>query len=742
MYPSKEFYKWAGLITALSTSSPQAHGEGIIVDPFDFELSDIKLVTPSLLTESASESPVSITKLQSDDLELLGIYNIVDALRLVPGMLIADEFGSGAVVGYHGTNVNVPRRMEVLFNGSSIYRPGYAGVNWQRLSLDLADLSGIEVIRGASVVDFGSNAFQATVNFIQKPLATMPNAKFEATLADNTERIWAGAKVSLENGQIFTRLFQEESDGFDLSATGKVVDDSYVGKNILVNGIFDFGDNSLFDFSLMTKRYDFDYPGFLGSDIASTLAVANGTIQRSSKIIDNSDNIILKVSSIDTFNNMDADWSIAANINHVERIQPIRQCSPAYLFDPLLAEIDASPNINLVSTDFDLMFRTGFVEGNAQINDSIVNPLSESDFRLLNQLGQRMQAIGIEPIYSTICGTTNTDVNEKRYSLNGRIKVNINNSFVYSGTVEVKRDRAESMTYLGGKVDSDSYNVSSNIQYSSSSNNIFNVGIMFEDNDRTDSAFSYRASYIHQLGELHSLRFTYSVSERLPDIYETERNWRFFHKFEDGFVDYLGQTEGYFFRTSRSPSNLKPETNRTVELGYHLSGEFNKYQMDVKIFREKFENMISEPFDFFNFNLTNSGENALTGFESGAHYQFQRVKLGMSYMYLDSDTQTPFEKSLYSRHSGSLYAITKFGKKLTLGSTFTGSSGIGGTEHLRFDNTISYRGYLYDTDYLIQLTLRHHPKEYRTFTEFSATSPNIVRYENRNQLMLNASLNF
>jgi iron complex outermembrane receptor protein len=149
-------------------------------DPFNISDADINLVTPSLLSASSSESPVSVTKLNTFDLELLGINNIVDALRLVPGMLVADEFGSGSVVGYHGTNVNVPRRMEVLFNGHSIYRPGYAGLNWQRLPLDIPDLTSIEIIRGGSVVDFGSNAFQATVNLIQKPLATMPSAKLEA----------------------------------------------------------------------------------------------------------------------------------------------------------------------------------------------------------------------------------------------------------------------------------------------------------------------------------------------------------------------------------------------------------------------------------------------------------------------------------------------------------------------------------------------------------------------------------
>lgn len=711
-------------------------------DPFNISEADINLVTPSLLSASSSESPVSVTKLNASDLELLGISNIVDALRLVPGMLIADEFGSGSVVGYHGTNVNVPRRMEVLFNGHSIYRPGYAGLNWQRLPLDIPDLTSIEIIRGASVVDFGSNAFQATVNLIQKPLATMPSAKLEASLGQDTHRIWAGTKYAFDNGQVFARFFQEYNSGFDVSAAGKKIPDDTKGKNILMSGIVDVFDNTLIDFSFMSKRYNFEFPGFLGVDTQSALAVANNSLINNGDIEDNSDHAVLKLSSKDNFAGTHIEWKIAANYTHVERDQPIRSCQPAYVFDPLLAKIDDSPNIHLVSSDFDLFFKSGFETGNVVLKDSIVNPLEQSDFDLLLQMGQRMQALGINPGYEPICTNTNTDVEESRYAIKARAKFKPHEKMWFSATAEVRRDKAESETYLGGETKSDSYRASASLQYEIAKHDLLNVGVMFEDNDRTGSALSYRVAYIHQIDKLQSVRLTYSDSKRLPDIYETERVWRFFHTFLDGFVDYLGQREAYFFRTSTSPEGLKAETNRTVEVGYQISGTLNKYHLDAKIFQEEYRDMISEPFDFFDFKLSNKGENRLRGIEFGGHYQFDFAKIGASYLYLDSQTKTPFEGSLYSRHSGSVWTIVPITKAIYVGGTVTGNSDIGGASHLRLDTTLSYKTMLFNKDILSQLIFRRYPDEFRAFTEFSETIPNVIKYNNRNQVTINFSLNF
>jgi hypothetical protein len=43
---------------------------------------------------------------------------------------------------------------------------------------------------------------------------------------------------------------------------------------------------------------------------------------------------------------------------------------------------------------------------------------------------------------------------------------------------------------------------------------------------------------------------------------------------------------------------------------------------------------------------------------------------------------------------------------------------------------------------LSQLIFRRYPDEFRAFTEFSETFPNVIKYNNRNQVTINFSLNF
>ena len=131
----------------------------------------VMYVSPARMASSFLDSPNAVTSLDSATLRKLGITELVDALRLVPGMTASETHGSDVSVGYHGANVNVPRRSEILYNSNRLHRPGYAGAHWYRLPIDLQDLNYIEVIRGTSP-EYGTNSMTSTVNLIQDTIAT------------------------------------------------------------------------------------------------------------------------------------------------------------------------------------------------------------------------------------------------------------------------------------------------------------------------------------------------------------------------------------------------------------------------------------------------------------------------------------------------------------------------------------------------------------------------------------------
>ena len=126
------------------------------------------VLTPSRLRQSLADTPASVTVITSDMIQRYGIASIPEALRLVPGMAVTQATGNDYRINYHGTNILVPRRMNVLIDGLSVYRPALAQVDWKELPVALEDVDRIEVTRGPNSVSYGANSMLAVVNIITK----------------------------------------------------------------------------------------------------------------------------------------------------------------------------------------------------------------------------------------------------------------------------------------------------------------------------------------------------------------------------------------------------------------------------------------------------------------------------------------------------------------------------------------------------------------------------------------------
>jgi iron complex outermembrane receptor protein len=130
---------------------------------------DIPVVlTPTRLRQSLADVPASVTIITAEMLKRFGIVSIPEALRLVPGMAVTQVSGNDYRIGYHGTNILVPRRMNVLIDGMSVYRPALARVDWKELPVAIVDVERIEVTRGPDSASYGANSMQAIVNIITK----------------------------------------------------------------------------------------------------------------------------------------------------------------------------------------------------------------------------------------------------------------------------------------------------------------------------------------------------------------------------------------------------------------------------------------------------------------------------------------------------------------------------------------------------------------------------------------------
>ncbi len=195
-------------------------------DLLDEPMMDIPVVlTAARLRQSQLDTPASVTVIDADTIAALGFKDIEDVFRLVPGMLVGYHSSTGEKspsVSYHGTQAAEHRRLQVLIDGRSVYKPALAQVDWVNIPLAIEDIERIEVIRGPSSATYGANAYLGTINILTKH----PNAKKGMTAkvrAGNRQVSDTYVNLSGQMGQtdIHFTLANKHKSGFDYLRNGE-----------------------------------------------------------------------------------------------------------------------------------------------------------------------------------------------------------------------------------------------------------------------------------------------------------------------------------------------------------------------------------------------------------------------------------------------------------------------------------------------------------------------------------------
>lgn len=148
-------------------------GEFAAMDGTQFEMPVV--LTAARLRQSQLDTPASVTVIESDTIAALGFKNIEEIFRLVPGMMVGYHSGFGEKapsVSYHGTNAPEHRRLQVLIDGRSVFKPGLARVEWVDIPLAVEDIARIEVIRGPNSAAYGANSYLGIINIMTKHPST------------------------------------------------------------------------------------------------------------------------------------------------------------------------------------------------------------------------------------------------------------------------------------------------------------------------------------------------------------------------------------------------------------------------------------------------------------------------------------------------------------------------------------------------------------------------------------------
>ena len=141
------------------------------------DLLNVKIVSASKKQELLFDAPLSASVLTKDDINKAGCTSIMDAMRLVPGMIVREQSNGNYDIHLRGMD-NVPQNSAfdltsntttlVMIDNRPVYSYFRGGTFWETLPIDLNDVERIEVIRGPAAALYGPNAVNGVINIITR----------------------------------------------------------------------------------------------------------------------------------------------------------------------------------------------------------------------------------------------------------------------------------------------------------------------------------------------------------------------------------------------------------------------------------------------------------------------------------------------------------------------------------------------------------------------------------------------
>ncbi len=261
----------------------------------DMDLSDLlqmKVVSASKKPESVFDASLSISSISREEIQNAGATSVMEALRLVPGVLVVEMTNGNYNVFLRGFS-NLPPGASLSNSTNSITlvmidnRPVYnyfnGGTFWETLPVDLNDVERIEVVRGPSAPLYGPNAAMGVINIITRKLnkeglSTWANVQggFPATAITNASAGYKTGKFSVIASGNFQQRQRTEDDYYVWTKKEKVPVasiTSYYPDGPLMDKYGNVNINERYPDPALAQR-KFGYNAFLNYDLSEKSAIS------------------------------------------------------------------------------------------------------------------------------------------------------------------------------------------------------------------------------------------------------------------------------------------------------------------------------------------------------------------------------------------------------------------------------------------------------------------------------------
>lgn len=641
-----------------------------------------EVLTTTRLRQPKSRVPGTTTIITGEMIRDLGIMNLVEVFRLVPGMTV-DAVGSNQpVTSYHGTVHYEQRRLQVQVDGRTSYSPSLSDMDWNTMPVPLDLIERIEISRGPNSAAYGINAFLGTINIITRAPEDTAGVELRGISGSRGYRRAFGS-IGDTNENYKWRLAYEKrkSDGFDEQEDKDANGDKQIYP--FHNGI----DINTFNYDSNLTLSD-DYSLDIRAGIVDGVDEEDGRKNGKLGANDNPD-ILVDDYYLQTRLNVSTSerhfYHIQASFQNYDRRQRWSVCIPQDQFQDILDPNEPTPDLReCTSSDTD-PFRAILNEDNEEsrlefeIQDTI---LFSPDLKLVSGLGYR-------------------------------------------------KDTYRSETFFNGRGNNYQSRVFGNLEYSPFPWLTVNSGGNWEKTTTTDEGyFSPRVAANFILSNNHTLRFVYSEAVRTPDAFEQNPDWSYRPRNAAPPYEFL---EGQRFlvedlvdpATSTLGKRLEEERIRSREISY-----FGQYYLDSSIlslearyFNDQLRDMISGIINEEEWTIDNNVALDQKGFEVEASLDFPGTRLRISYAYLDQDGRYTGEDDrdagdkqyaidllgrLSVRHSGSFAWIQKLPFDLTSSAAFYFADEFRRSHFERADFRLARRVFNAGYSYEIALTMQHY----------------------------------
>ena len=126
------------------------------------------IVTATKHLQKLSEAPAIATVITAEQIRNMGARDIIDVLRLVPGIGVTKGYFGLEEIEVRGIKTIYSEKVKLLIDGHSVNINANGNATWFYDGLSVNNVKRIEVIRGPGSALYGSNAFSAVINVVTK----------------------------------------------------------------------------------------------------------------------------------------------------------------------------------------------------------------------------------------------------------------------------------------------------------------------------------------------------------------------------------------------------------------------------------------------------------------------------------------------------------------------------------------------------------------------------------------------